>query len=212
MRKEKMKSYLLWRPVVVSHVLALLQVVQDLLDRRLFLLELLHLQRLTTALRLLQDVLVRLLHKLDILNSQLFADDVQVSYWVDIALDVDDLGIVEASYDLEDGIDGSDMRQESVAQTSTGRCASRQASNVVDGHMCGHFRLWLVLLVEPVIPLIRHDDTRLFGIDGGIWEVLAVCELLLVNEVAKQHTAGLPNEHFVMAWNSVDLPTFARPT
>ena len=25
-------------------------------------------------------------------------------------------------------------------------------------------------------------------------------------------TAGLPSEHFVIAWKRVDLPTFARPT
>lgn len=25
-------------------------------------------------------------------------------------------------------------------------------------------------------------------------------------------TAGLPNEHFVIAWNRVDFPTLARPT
>ena len=25
-------------------------------------------------------------------------------------------------------------------------------------------------------------------------------------------TAGFPREHFVIAWNRVDLPTFAKPT
>ena len=30
--------------------------------------------------------------------------------------------------------------------------------------------------------------------------------------VAYGKLAGLPSVHFVMAWNSVDLPTFARPT
>jgi hypothetical protein len=26
------------------------------------------------------------------------------------------------------------------------------------------------------------------------------------------HTAGFPREHLVIAWNSVDFPTLARPT
>ena len=45
----------------------------------------------------------------DILQSQFGRDDLHISTWVDITLDVNDLGIVKRTNDLEDTVDGSDM-------------------------------------------------------------------------------------------------------
>ena len=50
-----------------------------------------------------------LLHPLDILQTQLRLDDLRITDRVDLAFDVDDLGIVECANDLEDTIDGADM-------------------------------------------------------------------------------------------------------
>lgn len=38
------------------------------------------------------------------------------------------------------------------------------------------------------------------------------CIVFMGYDQLRQLTAGFPSEHFVMAWNSVDLPTLARPT
>lgn len=49
-----------------------------------------------------------------------------------------DLGIIEASDDLEDGVDRSDMGQESVSKTSSSGGSSSQASDIIDGQIGGY--------------------------------------------------------------------------
>ena len=50
-----------------------------------------------------------LLYKLDILNSKLFADDVEVAYRIYITLYVYYLCVVKTSYDLVDSINSSNV-------------------------------------------------------------------------------------------------------
>lgn len=116
----KKKSYLLGAPGTLPDILALVKPVQDLLNGFLFLLGLLLLQRLATHTGLLLLVLEGFLNELNILESQLLADDVKITGGVHVTLNVDNLGIIEATNNLEDGIDGADVRQESVSKTSTG--------------------------------------------------------------------------------------------
>ena len=112
-------TYLLGTPVLVTDVLAILKQGKNLLDGSFLLLELLHLERLTATAGLLLQVLKSLLDELDILDAELLADNLEITDGVDVTLDVDNLGIIETSDDLEDGIDGADVRQESVTETST---------------------------------------------------------------------------------------------
>lgn len=165
-------TYLLWRPGTLADILAILQHGQDLLNGSLLLLELLDLKTLATTTSKLLHGLECLLGELDILDAQLLADNVQISDGVDIALDVNNLGIVEAANHLEDGIDGTDMRQESVSESSTGGGTTGQTSNIVDCQVGWNARFGVVFLAEPVVSLIGHNDASLLGVDGGIWEVL----------------------------------------
>lgn len=118
-QKQKASTYLLGTPGALADLLAVPEVGQDLLDRGLLLLPLLHLKTLTTLAGLLLLVLEGLLNELNVLESQLLADDIEITCWVDITLDVDNLGIIEATNDLEDGIDGANVRQEGVAETGS---------------------------------------------------------------------------------------------
>jgi hypothetical protein len=69
------------------------------------------------------------------------------------------------------------------------------------------------VLDQPVEALVGDDDARLFGVDGGIRKVLRWSMRVRAKTTGQEQlTAGLPRWHFVMAWNNVDLPTFARPT
>ena len=126
-------TYLLGTPVLVTDVLAILKQGKNLLDGSFLLLELLHLKRLTATASLLLQVLKSLLDELDILDAELLADNLEITDGVDVTLDVDNLGIIETSDDLEDGIDGADVRQESVTETSTSRGTTGQTSDIVDG-------------------------------------------------------------------------------
>lgn len=164
--------------------------LKDLLNGSLLLHGLLVLKALATRASLLLLVLEGLLGELDILQPQLVADDVEITGRVDVTLDVDNLGIVEATNDLEDGIDGANVRQEGVTETGTSGGTSRQTSDIVHRKVGRHARLWVVLFAKPIIALIGYDDTCLLRVDGGVGEVGRVSQVALGNGLEE---GGLSN-------------------
>ena len=102
-------TYLFWRPALFSYILSTLKQRQDLLDSSLLFFELFHLKTLPSSSCLLLQVLQCLFDKLDIFNPELFTYNIKIAYRVNIALDMNDLGIVKAPYDLKYGIDRPDM-------------------------------------------------------------------------------------------------------
>lgn len=163
----------------MSDVLAILQHLQDLFYCGLRLSRLLLLETLATLSGDLLGGLESFLGELDILQSQLLGNDVKVTGGVHVALDVDDLGIVEATHDLEDGIDGTNMRQEGVTQTGTGGGTAGQTGDIVDGQVRGDARLGRKLVAQPVVAFVGDDDAGLLGVDGGIGEVGWVAQVTL---------------------------------
>jgi hypothetical protein len=107
--KKNFSTYLFGVPVTLADVIASLQELKDLGSSSLLFLELLHLQRLSTTTSLLAENLESLLNKLDILNAELLVDDGQITARIDVTLNVDNLGIIEAANHLEDGIDSADV-------------------------------------------------------------------------------------------------------
>lgn len=167
----RVKTYLLGAPFTGTDVLAGLQVLQNLGSGGLLFLHLLHLKGLTATAGLLLEGIESLLDELDILDAQLLADDIQVTGGVDITLDVNNLSIVEAANHLEDGIDGANVGQERVTETSTSGGTASQTGNIVHSQVGGNLGLGLVVVAKPVEPVIGNDDTGLLGVDGGIGEV-----------------------------------------
>ena len=170
--KQSSQTYLLGGPDALADILAVLEPGQNLLNRGLLFPGLLLLKTLTALAGDLLLGLESLLDKLDILEAQLLADDVEITRRVHVTLDVDDLGIIEAADDLEDGIDGADVRQEGVAQTGTSRGTTGQAGDVVDSQVGRDLGLGLVLVAQPVEAVIGNDDARLLGLNGGVGKVL----------------------------------------
>lgn len=176
-KKNYKFTYLLGAPVGLADIVAILQVLEDLGNSGLLLAQLLHLQRLSTALRLLRQAFQSLLNELNILDTELLADDVQVTRGVDVTLDVDNFSIIEATHNLEDGIDGTNVGQESVTETSTGRGTTCQTGDIIDRQVGRNLRLGLVVLAQPIETIIGDDDTRLFGVNGGIGKVGRVTQV-----------------------------------
>lgn len=172
-------SYLLGTPGTLAHVLAVLQPGQDLLYRGLLFPGLLLLETLTALAGLLLLRLEGLLDELNVLEPELLGNDVEITGGVDISLNVDDLGIVKTTDDLEDGVDGTDMRQEGVAEASASGRATGQACDIIDGQVGRDPRLGGELVAQPVISVIGDDDAGLFGLDGGIGEVGRVAQVAL---------------------------------
>lgn len=104
---------------------------------------------------------------------------------------MNDLGIIEASDDLEDGVDGANVRQEGVTQTGTGRSTTGQTSNVVDGQVGGNLGLGLVVVAQPVEALVGDNDARLFGLDGGIGKVGGVTKVAFGNGLEERRLADV---------------------
>jgi len=85
---------------------------------------------------------------------------------------VDDLGIVEAPNDLEDGIYGADVREKLVTKASTSGRAAGQPGNVEDGEVGGNAGLWVELVAQPIEAGIGDDDPGFFGVNGSVREIL----------------------------------------
>lgn len=108
--------------------------------------------------------LLRLLDPLDVLQPQLGRNNLHIPDRVDIALDVDDLGVVKRTDTLEDTVDGTDVRQEGVTETGTGRGAGGETGNVDTCQKGRDFRFGLVRLAQPQETLVGNGDTGLFGV------------------------------------------------
>lgn len=176
---RKRIAYLFGSPVALSDILPILEPVQNLHNGSLLFFCALLLQTLATNSALLPLRLESLLCELDILQPQLLGNDVQVTHWVDVTLDVNDLSIIEAPYNLENGIDRTDVRQEGVTQTSTSRRTTGQSRDIVDGQVGGDSGLGVVFLAQPVVPRVWDNDAGLFWVDGGIGKVGWVTKVAL---------------------------------
>ena len=165
-------TYLLRTPILFSHIFPLLEPCKDLLDCGFLLFQLLHFQALSTPPGLFLQTFQRLLHELNVFDPEFFAYDVQVSNRVHVTLDVDYLGVVEASHDLKDGVYGPNVRQESVPQASTCGCPSRQAGDVVDGEIGRYSGFWVVMLAQPVISGVWNNHTSFFRVNRSVRKVL----------------------------------------
>jgi len=130
--EEKKVTHLLGGPRPLAHIFPVFQPSQNLFNNGLFLPSLLLFEALTALASLFLLILQRLLDKLNILQSELLTDNVKVTSRVDISLNVDNFGIIETPYHLEDGIDGSDMRQKGIAKTSASGSTTSQTGDIID--------------------------------------------------------------------------------
>lgn len=140
---------------------------------------------------MLLETLNLLLNPLNVLETELGRDDLHVTDGVDVTLDMDNLGVIESTDDLEDTVDGTDVRQESVAETSTGRSTGGQTGNVDAGQERRDPGSGLVDVGEPVEALVGDGDTSLLGVDGRVREVGGLAEVRLREGVEERRLADV---------------------
>ena len=114
-------AHLFANPLVLPDILVVLgENVVDLLNRRdLLFASLVGEGGVSEGPTCLLKTIKVLLDPLDVLETELGGDDVHVAAGVDVALDVDDLRVVEGADDLEDTVDGADMGEESISESGT---------------------------------------------------------------------------------------------
>jgi hypothetical protein len=81
-----------------------------------------------------------LLHPLDIFQTQLGLDNLHISNRVNFTLDMDNFRVIKRADDLENPIDATNVRKESVAQPRTRRRARGQTGDIDAGEEGGDAR------------------------------------------------------------------------
>lgn len=108
-------AYLLGSPILLSHIFTIFEPCKNLFDSRFLLFQFFHFETLPASPRLLLQVFKSFLNELYIFDSKLLADYIEISDRINVSFNMDDLGIIETANNLEDGINGPDMRKEGVA-------------------------------------------------------------------------------------------------
>lgn len=139
-------AYLLGSPILLSHIFTIFEPRKNLFDSRFLLFQFFHFETLPASPGLLLQVFKSFLNELDIFDSKLLADYIEISDRINVSFNMDDLGIIETANNLEDGINGPDMRKEGVAKPSSSRCPSRQTSDIIDREVGRDPGLWLIMV------------------------------------------------------------------
>lgn len=74
--------------------------------------------------------------------------------------------------EVEDGIDRSDVAEEGIAETCATCRPLHQPRDVDDGQVRRHARLGLVMLTEPLEPLVSDIDASLLRLLAGLASAL----------------------------------------
>ena len=107
------------------------------------------------------------LDHLDVRHDELKVDDVNVAQGIGTALNVGDVRVVKAADNVNDGVRGTDVGKEFIAETlAMGRALykTRDVHKLNDG---GCELLWVVLIPQPLQPLIRHGHNAHVRVNGA---------------------------------------------
>lgn len=110
---------------------------------------------------------------LNVLLAELVVDDAKVTNGVNAVLDVGHILVLESTAHVEDTIDGTNMRQESVTEASTLCSALDETGNVCDGKHSRDLAVRLVHGTEVLEALVRNRHTSDVRVDGTEREVLS---------------------------------------
>ena len=81
--------------------------------------------------------------------------------------DMDDVVVVEAAHDMDDGVALADVAEELVAEAGTLTCALDEAGDVHELHDGGGLLVGLPDLSQLIQPLVRHGHDAAVGLNGA---------------------------------------------
>lgn len=112
--------HIIRRPLLhaVTNLLPALEPIDDLTNRLQLLLLLLGRHRVRRARDLLLRFFLQRAHEFQILRPQLRCDDFDIIHRIDAILDVYDIRVLEASHHVRDAVDGFNVRQKRVSESS----------------------------------------------------------------------------------------------
>ena len=157
----------------VAHFFAVFEPRDDLLAAgRLGGVRLGHVRVLRRLLLVLVEFAFGHVHVLQVFAAEFAGDDLDVVDGIDAIFDVDDVRIVEGAHDVDDAVDGFDVREEGVAESGAARGALDESGDVDDLEVRLDHGLGFVVVDEPVEAFVRDVDARGVRVDGAEGEVL----------------------------------------
>ena len=117
---------------------------------------LLQLNLLIAGLCQLHQTLLTLFNRFHICQAQLSVDDFNIAQRVNAALNVGDVAILKAAYNLSYSVHLADVGQELVAQAFALACALNQTGNIHKAHSCRNNFFGFEHLAQYVQTLVRN--------------------------------------------------------
>mmetsp|Transcript_606 Transcript_606/g.1392 ORF Transcript_606/g.1392 Transcript_606/m.1392 type:complete len:313 (-) Transcript_606:208-1146(-) len=146
-------------PVALAHILARRQQILHLVHQ-IQLLVFWGARLSALLLYFLLGGLEALLDELRVLGAKLVRDHFHIPHRVDFVVDVDDVSILEDAEDVEDAVSRLDVAQERVTQSGALSRSFDQPGNVGHLEVRRDLAVGLVMLAQPIEPLIWDIDTR----------------------------------------------------
>ena len=155
----------------VAHLLSVLEPREHFIHSLQFLLLLLSHRRARRARQSRVQFFLERSNEFNILLSQFTRDDLDVIHRIDPILDVNHVGVLEASHDVRDAIHRFNVRQERVPESRTRARSFHQSRDVDNLQKRLHHALRLVLLDQPIEAFVGDVDARRVGVDGAKREI-----------------------------------------
>ena len=155
----------------VAHLLSVLEPREHFIHSLQFLLLLLGHRRARRARQSRVQFFLERSNEFNILLSQFTRDDLDVIHRIDPILDVNHVGVLEASHDVRDAIHRFNVRQERVPESRTRARSFHQSRDVDNLQKRLHHALRLVLLDQPIEAFVGDVDARRVGVDGAKREI-----------------------------------------
>ena len=122
---------------------------------------------LVAALHGLLSLVDAALHHLDVRHDQLQIDDVDVPQGIGGAFHMGHVAVFKAADNVDDGVGGTDVAQELVAQTLALGGAFHKAGDIHKLDDGGSHLLGVVKLCQPRKALVGHRHHAHIGVDGA---------------------------------------------
>ena len=147
----------------------------------------------------------KMAYKFNILLQQFLADNIHITARINTAFDVSDILAVKTTENMENGINSTDVRQESISKTTTFGSTLDKTGNIGNLQNSRNVIFRLKSINHEIKTLIRNGDTSDIRIDGT--ERIVFGRNLGVIPEFCQRTFNLDK-----SLNKEDLPTLGTPT
>ena len=104
---------------------------------------------------------------LEVSHDELGVDDLNIAQRVGRALDMSDIGVFKAAHDMDDRVAAADVGQKLVSEALALRRALDETRDVDKFNHSGRELLGVMLVAQPLEPLVRHRNDADVRVDGA---------------------------------------------